>query len=169
MMKPILTIIISLFYFSAFAQKDAYLLIGTYTGGQSKGIYVYRFDTTNAESKLISTIPASNPSFLAISPDQKFVFAVNEDAGSEKFPGGGAVSSFSFDKKTGTLSAINSRFSGGKHPCYVTTDASGRWLFTGNYSSGNAGLFPINKNGSIGSMQQLIQHNGSGPDTGRQK
>ena len=167
-MKSLLFFLLILCSFAASAQKEAYLLIGTYTEGKSEGIYVYKFNTTNANTSFLSSIPASNPSFLAVSPNKKFVYAVNEDAGG-KFTDGGGITAFSFDRKNGTLKEINSRSSGGKHPCYVAIDSTGKWLFTGNYSSGTVGLFSINKNGSIDSIRQLLQHTGSGPDTARQK
>lgn len=168
-MKPFFLFFTVLFCLSVFAQKQPYLLVGTYTGGESKGIYVYSFNEENASSILVSTIAASNPSYLAISPDQRFVYAVNEDAGSASYPDGGTVSSFSFNKSNGLLSPINKQFSGGKHPCYVTIDATGKWLFTSNYSSGTIGLFPVKKNGEIDHLIQLVEHKGSGPDTARQK
>ena len=168
-MKLILSLAILFSSFITLAQKDHYLLIGTYTGGKSEGIYVYTFDTANADSRFISSIRTSNPSFLAVSTDQKYVYAVNEDAGSTTFANEGSVTSFSFNAEKGLLTEINSRASGGKHPCYVAIDQTGNWLFTGNYSSGTVGLFPLNKNGSIGTLKQLLQHKGSGPDTSRQR
>ena len=168
-MKKIFPVVLLFFCYTCIAQQEFHLLIGTYTNGKSKGIYIYKFNTKNADNSFVSSTASSNPSYLAVSPDQKFVYAVNEDAGSEKFPDGGAVTSFSFDAEQGSLKEINTQSSGGKHPCYVAIDSTGKWLFTGNYSSGTVGLFPLQKNGSIGTMQQLIQHNGSGPDTSRQR
>ena len=161
-MKIIFNLSLLLCCFSAFAQKETYLLIGTYTGGKSEGIYVYKFNTENADNSFVSAVKSSNPSFLAVSPDQKFVYAVNENAA-------GGISSFSFDKKKGILTQLNSRPSGGKDPCYVSLDSSGRWLFVGNYSSGNLGLLPVREDGKIDPLKQVIQHTGSGPDTARQK
>lgn len=147
-------------------QAQYYLVAGTYTSGKSEGIYVYRFDTAQAANQFVSVAAASNPSFLAVSPDEKFVYAVNENA--DSLNNGGSVSSYSFDKKTGTLHFLNSRSSGGNHPCYVETDKTGGWIFTGNYSSGTVGLFPVNNEGNIGEATQLVQHSGSGPNIQRQ-
>ena len=152
----------------AFAQKKPYLIVGTYTSGKSEGVYVYQFDSKKAESKLIDSAKTSNPSFIAISPDKKFVYAVNEDADSTMKSGGG-VSSFSFDKKTGKLHFINTQPTGGSHPCYVTIDNTGKWLFAGNYSSGNFSLFPLNTNGSIDIAKNNVQHFGKGTNTERQE
>ncbi len=168
-MKGISPFILLLLSYTCIAQQDFHLLIGTYTNGKSNGIYVYKFDTANADNSFESYVVTSNPSFLAVSPDQKFVYAVNEDAGTEKYPAGGSVTAFSFDTKKATLTTINSQFSGGKHPCYIAIDSTGKWLFTGNYSSGTVGLFAVESNGSIDTLKQLIQHMGSGTDTARQK
>jgi len=168
-MKGRFTFFLLVLSFASFAQQEHYLLIGTYTSGKSEGIYVYKFNSENADNSFVSTARTSNPSFLAVSPDQQFVYSVNEDSGGKKFPDGGGITSFSFDAGKGSLTEINSRFSAGKDPCYVSIDKTGKWLFAGNYSSGSLGLFPINKNGSIDSVRQLIKHNGSGPDTSRQR
>ncbi len=165
-----LTAILILFSIFSFTQSnnDYYLLAGTYTSAKSEGIYVYKFNTTTGESKLISTAKISNPSFLAVSPDEKFVYAVNENADSTRFTVTGYVASFSFDKKNGTLSFINKQQSGGKHPCYVSVDKTGKWVFTGNYSSGSVAVLPVNTNGSLDTAIQIIQHEGSSVTAGRQ-
>src|SRR5258705_786071 len=80
--------------------KDHYLVIGTYDSPKSEGIYVYKFNSEDGSAKEISHIKTSNPSYVAISPDEKFVYAVNENA---RNGNGGEVTAFSFDKKQGTL------------------------------------------------------------------
>jgi 6-phosphogluconolactonase len=149
--------------------QNNYLLVGTYTGGKSQGIYVYKFNTATADNSFVSAANSSNPSFLAVSPNQKFVYTVNENADSTRFTVGGNISSFAFDRTSGTLTEINKQPSGGKHPCYVAVDKTGRWVFAANYSSGSLGLLHANTNGSLDSLHQWIQHEGSGPDTERQK
>jgi 6-phosphogluconolactonase len=151
------------------AQSNAFLLVGTYTSGKSEGIYVYKFDTNTGESALLSTVRASNPSYLAVAPNQQTVYAVTEDAEVTKSGTGGGVSSFSFNKETGTLKTLNEQFSGGKHPCYVAVDQTGKWVFAGNYSSGSFGILPVKSDGSLDAAKQVIQHTGSGPDKGRQE
>ncbi len=167
-MKLRLLAIQFLIVFSSFAQQDHYLLVGTYTSGKSEGIYVYKF-SSNGTSGFVSSIKTSNPSYLAISADNKFVYAVNENSDSSRFTAGGSVASFSFDKKTGTLSELNKQSSGGKHPCYVAIDKTGKWLAASNYSSGNFAIMHLNKNGTADSLSENVQHNGSGPVKGRQE
>lgn len=166
-MKKILFILISLAGQFCFSQEN-YLLIGTYTSGKSEGIYVYKFDSKTGDAKSVSSIKASNPSYLAVSPNQKYVYAVNENADSTKYTVTGHIAAYSFNKATGTLSFINKQESGGKHPCYVAIDKTGKWVFAGNYSSGSVAVLPVKTNGSLDSAKQTIQHEGRSVVEGRQ-
>lgn len=148
------------------AQDIHYLVTGTYTSGKSEGIYVFQFNSIDGSAKEISHVKTSNPSFVAVSPDQQFVYAVQEDAASNGK--GGEITAFSFNKQTGTLKFVNQQSSGGDHPCYVTVDKTGKWVVAGNYSSGSLSVFPVKHDGSLGAAINTIQHNGSGPDKARQ-
>ena len=159
-------IFISLFLFMSFslfhnlsAQR---LLIGTYAGkNDSKGIYVYDFDASTGKAQLVSTTSASNPSYLAVATNNQFVYSVNEN-------NQGMVSAFAYDQQTGKLTFINQQPSLGSAPCYISIDRSGKWLFTGNYSSGNLTVHPIGTNGAVGPVQDSIQHSGSSINKERQ-
>lgn len=154
-----LSILMSL---SLFAQNNPYLLVGTYTGGKSKGIYVYEFNTDDGTSKPVDSIATSNPSFLAVSSDGKAVFAVNEDAPS------GAVSAFSFNKKNGKLKLLNKVSTKGAHPCYVTIDKTGKWVVAGNYSSGSVSVFEVQPHYALEEMSDQVVHKGSSVNKDRQ-
>lgn len=144
--------------------SDPYLLLGTYTNnGKSKGIYVYKFNSQSGEATEVNNIPTSNPSFLALSPDKKIVYAVNEDNGP------GAVSSFSFDKKDGSLSFINTEPTSGESPCYVAVSKNGKFIAVANYSSGNYLVYPVDNSGNISEAVEKIQDYGTGPNTQRQE
>jgi len=164
MKKYILLITALLFTFFSFSQSgfDYFLLIGTYTNGKSEGIYVYKFNSSSGEFSPVSKIWSGNPSFLAVSPDARFVYSVNENQ-----PGG--VSSFSFDKSTGNLRELNQQPSGGDHPCYITTDKTGRWVIAGNYSGGNLSVLPVKMDGSLEKPIQTINHVGSSINKTRQE
>jgi len=144
---------------------ENYLLVGTYTGEKSEGIYVYKFRSSDGSYKEVGHVKTSNPSYLAVSPEGDFVYAANENG---KDGNGGEVSSFSFNKKTGELTFLNKQLSGGDHPCYVEIDKTGKWVFAGNYSSGTFSVLPVNNDGSLGAATQTIRHEGSGPDKKRQ-
>lgn len=167
-MKIFLHFFFFLIFTSAVAQKNNYLAIGTYTdNGKSEGIYIYTFNTKNAGVKLIDSAKASNPSFLAVAPNQQFIYAVNEDGDSTNT--GGNVSAFSFNRKKGKLQFINKQPSGGNHPCYVACDKKGKWLFAGNYTGGNFSLFPLQQDGSIGAVKNTVQHFGKSINKERQQ
>jgi len=144
-----------------------YLLVGTYTtGGKSDGIYIYKFNPNRNESALIGSAKSENPSFLAISKDQKFVYAVNENHGGDK---GGDLSAFALDKKKGALTFLNKQSTGGDDPCFVAIDSAGKNLVVANYSGGNMSAFKTNADGSVLPYAQLIAHDGYGVNVKRQE
>lgn len=149
------------------AQKNEhYMLIGTYTSsGNSEGIYVYKFNSKTGDATPVSSVATGNPSYLTVSPDEKYVYAVHEVDRSNI---GGSISAFSFDKTTGKLVEINRQFTGGDHPCYVEIDKTGKWVFAANYSSGSFSTFKVNNDGSLDSLALLIQNTGSGVNRERQ-
>ncbi len=161
-----LLLVATWFTSSAIAQTTLpdYVLIGTYTNtdAHSEGIYVYSFDAkTGGLTYCSKTGGVANPSFLAISPDKRFVYAVSEtDAG--------AVFAYRFDRQTGQLTQLNHQPAGGGAPCHLAVDKTGKWLLVGNYSGGNVSVLPIRADGSLGAPQQTIQHTGNGPNPDRQ-
>jgi 6-phosphogluconolactonase len=146
--------------------QEHYLLAGTYDSEKSNGIYIYKFNSGNGAIKEVGHIQTSNPSYLAVSPDEKFVYAVNEKGDTATFAG--TVSSFLFDKKAGALHYINRQPTMGNNPCYVATDKTGKWVFAGNYSSGNMVIFPVKEDGSLGPLKMNKPYTGSGPNKERQ-
>ena len=144
------------------------MIVGTYTeSDQSHGVFVYSFDTKTGNIKAVDSAVSSNPSFVAIAPNKKTIYVVNEN-GDATSTGGGAVSSFAFNKLNGSLKQISTQPSGGAHPCYVTVSNNGKWLFAGNYSSGTFSEFPLKPDGSIGVATNNIRHFGSGANKERQ-
>ncbi|MFI5151883.1 MAG: lactonase family protein [Chitinophagales bacterium] len=149
---------------SGFSQ-EYYLFVGTYTNGKSKGIYVYDFNAATGKSKPISEIASKNPSYLVVSPNGKYVYAVNENGNNQS----GAVSAFSFDKVSGQLQFINSQSSGGADPCYISENKDARWILVANYSGGSLAALAVRPDGSLDSAAQIIQHIGSGVNKERQE
>lgn len=145
---------------SLFAQR---LVIGTYTNNnQSKGIYVYDFDSKTGQARQVSVAKAGNPSYLCISHDNQFVYSVNE--GNE-----GKISSFTYNKTSGTLTLLNRQPNNGSAPCYVSIDKTGKWLFAGNYGNGSLTVHPVLTDGAVGNLQQFIKHSGSSINKARQE
>ena len=135
------------------------LLIGTYTNNSDReGIYVYTFDSQTGELEYKNkTGGIDNPSFLTLSPDLKSVYAISE---SGKNPTG-MVFSYAYDASTGTLTYKNKESAGGKGPCYVSVDKTGKHVFTANYGSGSIASVPILPDGSLGSAIQEIHNKGN--------
>jgi 6-phosphogluconolactonase len=150
--------------------QQFYLFVGTYTegsfqNGASKGIYVYRFNAATGDMTAVGSVATDNPSYLALSPDGNFLYAVNETDGAK--PGG--VSAFSFDKQTGKLTFLDKQASGGDDPCYVTVDKHRKWVMVANYGGGNYSALPIRTDGSLGAATETIRDQGSGPNKARQE
>ena len=145
------------------------LFVGTGTNTGSKGIYAYRFDPASGNLEQIGVAAeAPTPSFLALSPDGKYLFAVNE-IDSYKGEKTGAVSSYSVDKAAGSLTLINTVASGGAGPCHVTTDLTGRVLLVANYAGGSASSFQIATDGRISEAVSNFHYESTGPGPGQDK
>ncbi|HEY8970092.1 MAG TPA: lactonase family protein [Puia sp.] len=165
-MRTILLLLLAAFCSLSVFSQNFYLFVGTYTkGNDSKGIYVYQFNAASGEAKLVSTAATENPSYLTVAPGGKFVYAVNETGKEEP----GAVSAFAFDKTSGQLKFLNKQASGGDDPCYISVDAHRKWAMVANYSGGSLSALPIHADGTLGSLTQLIQHTGTGPNKERQE
>jgi 6-phosphogluconolactonase len=108
-----------------------------------------------------------NPSYLAIHPGQKFLYAVNEV---QNFGGqeSGGVSALSIDPSSGELNLLNAYSSQGKDPCYISIEQTGRFALVANYSSGNVAMLPIQADGHLGPATDVVQHAGSSVHPERQ-
>jgi 6-phosphogluconolactonase len=163
-MKRILFIfLVSIFIFPVPAQKNNYrLLIGTYTNpDKSKGIYTYSVDMkNNVFTQKSVTSGIQNPSFMAVTPDKKFVYSVSESSD------GSSANAFLFNEKTGYLKLINSSLTKSNGPCNISVTEN--HVFTANYDGGSISVFGRKTNGSLTGVQQVIQHTGKGINTERQ-
>lgn len=150
--------------------KNQYLLyIGTYTEKDSKGIYAFRFDSaTNELTPLGVAAETTNPSFLAIDPSRRFLYAVNE-VGNYKGASSGAVTAFAIDHHTGKLSLLNQVPSHGADPCYIAFDKTGKFALVANYTGGSIAVFPVEPDGHIGESSAFVQHTGSSVNKERQE
>jgi 6-phosphogluconolactonase len=142
--------------------------IGTRAGANSKGIYMCHLDTaTGTLTSPILAAETTDPAFLAIHPNHRFLYAVRETGGFEG-TSNGAVSAFSVDPTTGKLTLLNQQNSGGQGPCHLAVDGLGQCVLAANYGSGSVAAFPIHADGSLGAIGAFLQHHGSGPDPKRQ-
>ena len=134
------------------------------------GIYACQLDeATGALSEPQLAVHTRRPSFLALSPDEKFIVACNEiDDMHGKRQGG--VSSFAIGAAdVAKLTLVNEQPSGGTGPCFVEIDPTGRCVLTANYASGSVAVLPIDPaTGKLSPPSAKDQHAGTGPDKSRQ-
>jgi len=144
--------------------------IGTYTTKQeSKGIYAYNFNPATGEFTPIGLVAeTTDPSFVAVHPNGKYLYAVNEvgDYNGEK---SGAISSFEIDRKTGKLKFLNQVSTHGAGPCFVSLDKTNRFVLVANYDGGSVATFQIEPDGSLSHARGFVQHSGNSIDKQRQE
>lgn len=144
--------------------NSMYMLVGTYTSGESNGIYVYKLDTVTGVSELVSEANIDNPSYLTLSKDEQFVYAVTENNDTVT----ATVSAFSFDKNNGQLTFLNKEQTQGADPCHLIVDNSGKHIITANYSGASISIFDIDDNGQLKAAPRKISFTGKSVDTKRQ-
>lgn len=160
-----LCILLAVFFSADCFSQQYYLFVGGYTNGAGKGIYVYRFNAATGNVDSVSVIEGvEHPSYLAVSPNGKYVYSVNQWRGEKP----AYISAFSFDKQSGQLHFLNKQPSGGDGPCYINTNDDGKWVVVANYTGGSLAAFPVKEDGSLESFTQMITHTGNSIDTPRQ-
>jgi 6-phosphogluconolactonase len=148
-----------------------WVFVGTYTGGKagSKGIYRLELDlATGKLSEPALAAQVTNPSFLAIHPTRRSLYAVSEvsESGGKRT---GAVAALALDPATGSLKVLNYQPSGGAGPCHVSVDRTGKCVLVANYGGGSASAIPVAADGQLQKPSAVVQHKGSSVDTGRQE
>lgn len=134
------------------APKSTTLYVGTYTNGESEGIYKFHFNTkTGALSNKQLAATTNNPSYIAFSPNKKYLYAVGEGETN-------AITAFKINTN-GSLEFINSQSSNGKSPCHVNVNEAGNKVVVSNYTGGSISLYNVNDNGSLNKASQIFNHN----------
>ncbi len=169
-MRFVLGLALALAATPLFADQPAsgkfWVFIGTYTGKQSKGIYRCEFDVATGKlGKPELAAEVASPSFLAIHPTNKSLYAVGETGAGKN---AGAVHAFALDPKTGELKALNSVTSGGAGPCHISVDPSGKNVLVANYGGGSAEVVPIAEGGKLAEPSCFVQHAGNSVNRARQ-
>ncbi len=143
--------------------------VGTYTDGTSRGIYRLTFDASaGTMTEPVLAVETKNPSFLALHPSGRFLYAVGEISSFEGQKTG-AVSAFAVDPKTGDLTLLNQQSSAGTGPCHLVVDKTGRNALVANYGGGTVAVLPIGEDGRLKPASSVRVHEGSGPNKGRQE
>ncbi|HEF4760061.1 TPA: lactonase family protein [Pseudomonas putida] len=153
---------------------DYQLLVGSYTAGQSQGIYRLSFDSATGQinAKPLQVINSENPSWLTLSKDQQRLYVVNENGPGQADPVG-RVSSYSIDPKTRELSLINQMQSLGNEPTHSSLSLDGSHLFVSNYSvaedpGGTLAVLPVSSDGVLKPVVQMSSHPASRVNPERQ-
>ena len=161
------------------ASDDYFVYFGTYTGftymreglpaggSKSKGVYVSRFRPSTGElSKPELATEIVNPAFLAVHPNQKFLYLVTEDPLSlgPDFDHESFVTAYAIDQSSGKLTRLNSMPTGGTSTCYLSIDKTGHFLLFANFGSSSVTVLRINDDGTIGQQTAFMKHIGHGKD-----
>lgn len=154
----------SLLFLSPIAMPQTHseiMYIGTYSENNSKGLYVLSFNREKLSTKTIQTVQdKKSPTFLALHPEKKFLYAAYREGKDENDPAGTIVA-YAIDEKTGKLSKINQVSSVGASPCHISVDPSGQVVFVSHYQGGNLSTFKIQESGGISEAVSFVQHEGS--------
>jgi 6-phosphogluconolactonase len=145
--------------------------VGTarYTGQTSKSIFAFRLNPATGQLRTLGiAAEADNPGFLAVHPNQRFLYAVNE-TGDQEAKTGGSVTAFSIDPATGKLKPLNTVPTQGAHPCYVAVDKTGKYVVVANYYGGTVESFPVRSGGELGESTSVVKHSGSSVNKERQE
>ena len=138
-------------FFQTYAQTIP-LYVGTYTNENSEGIYQLQFNTETGElANMELAIHIDNPSFLAYSPDRKYLYSTN---GTDT----GFLSSYKINEN-GTLTLLTRVSSQGKGPCHISLNEAGTKAAISNYGGGTVSIYPISANGHLGEASQIFDHN----------
>lgn len=147
------------------AQSATWVYVGTYDRNDEGGVHLVRFDPENEELEALGSVGASgNPSFLALHPNGRNLYAVSEWGE----PDGDHVVAFAVDRTSGNLTRLNRQSSGGKGPCHLVVDPSGRWILVANYSDGGVATLRIRDDGSLAEGGARLTHEGHSVDPKRQ-
>lgn len=143
--------------------------VGSYSPADKQGIHVFQLDlASGALAPAGGASGAANPSFLAVHPNRRFLYAVAEVASAGGKPGGG-VAAFSIDPKSGALALLNTQPSEGAGPCHIVVDRDGKNVLVANYGGGSVAVLPIRDDGRLAPPSAAIQHQGSSVNPSRQK
>lgn len=136
------------------------LLLGTYTSaeGGGRGIGLASYDPATGEITGGGTLTGvADPSYLAVHPDRRTLYAVDERQD-------GAVTAVRLADRR----ILGSRGTGGAAPCHLSVHPDGRWLLSANYGSGSVAVHPIDASGALGERTDLVTHTTPSPGPGQQ-
>ena len=138
--------------------------VGSSDGSLAQSIFLCELDATNGQVSIADSFPGSKASsYLALSPDKDFLYAI-DGTQSDPEKKHSSVTSFQVTDQDGRLKMMNRQSSEGRGPCHVSCHPDGSHIFVANYSEGNIAAYQLDDDGSISPASDIIQHTGSGPD-----
>jgi 6-phosphogluconolactonase len=158
-----------LFTASVASAEDYWVYLGTYTGGPNGSKGIYRAKLKSGElTDLQLAAEVNSPSFLAVSPNNKFLYAVGEttQVGDKKE---GTVHAYQIDATTGALKKLNDEKTGGGGPCHIAVNRTGKYAIVANYNGGSTALFKLKDDGSFEKQCDFVQHQGKSVNPSRQE
>jgi 6-phosphogluconolactonase len=148
---------------------QSFFFVSGYVSAEQPGIRSFLFDETTGELTASGSFTGiNNPSFLVVHPNGRWLYVASE-TGQDSHGAFGEVWAFQFEREPLTIQPINHQSSRGDWPCHLRLDATSRWLLATNYGTGNAGIYPLQPDGSLGEMTDFVQHHGTGPNAARQE
>ncbi len=166
MKKQVCLALFTLFFSIMTTAQDYYLYTGSYTKDSKDGIYIFKINVPSGQTSLVEVIKdIENPSYLAISKDGRFLYAVSEMASDHK----GMIYAYQLDPQTGKAQLLNKKESRGEAPCYIAISENRKWITVGNYSGGNLITYAIDKDGKLTDQYQLVHHDGKSINPKRQE
>jgi 6-phosphogluconolactonase (cycloisomerase 2 family) len=155
--------------------KVTYLYVGSYTkdppGGGSNnpiGLSVFRFDPESGALTPVQQVPSANPSFVALHPSKRFLYVTNEI---DNYEGkkSGSIEAYAIQNDTGTLNLLNRQPLNSPIPAHLAVDPTGQYVVVANYIGGDFVVLPIERDGRLGPVSDVLKDSGSGPNKERQE
>lgn len=141
------------------------VFVSAFASGEKAGIHAFGFDSETGTLKPLKRATGmQSPFFIALSPDQRFLYSIDEFGGKDNF-----VAAFAIEGRGGDLKPLNRQNTRGTASCFLEVDPTGKCVLVANYSSGNVTSFPVKGDGSLGESVSFFQHSGSSVDPQRQK
>ena len=143
------------------APTRALVCFGSYSTPDKESVHLFQLNLQDGSLKKLNAVDGlSNPSFLKIHPNGKYLYTVNEVSTFDGKKSGG-VTAFALDVNGGKLNKINQQPSGDTGPCHLTVDATGKYVLVAHYGGGSTSVLPIKIDGSVGAVVSQIKHKGS--------
>jgi len=144
------------------------VMVSSFAPGEQGGIQAFQLQ---AESGTLTAVQRTegvqNPFFIAVSPDQRFLYSIH--AANFGGPDPEQVAAFRLDARSGKLELLNRQSTKGTASCYLEVDPTGKSVLVANYSSGNVASYSVRTDGSLSEPVSFFQHAGTGCDPARQK